>query len=83
MPAVLAWGYGVNFHGKGKLAGRDSRGFYLDACCLSRLTDEQSQLRVRAEADAIEKILRIVRNGTPVHSLQAVAEWIWLTFILE
>jgi len=36
---------------------------YLDACCLSRLTDEQSQLRVRAEADAIEKILRMVRNG--------------------
>ena len=29
-------------------------GIYLDACCLSRLTDEQGQPRVRAEAEAIE-----------------------------
>lgn len=36
---------------------------YLDACCLSRLTDDQSQPRVRAEADAIERILARVRLG--------------------
>lgn len=36
---------------------------YLDACCLSRLTDDQSQPRVRAEAQAVEHILRMVRVG--------------------
>jgi predicted nucleic acid-binding protein len=36
---------------------------YLDACCLSRLTDDQSQARVHAESDAIEHILRMVRAG--------------------
>ena len=36
---------------------------YLDACCLSRLTDDQSQARVHAESDAIEHILRMVQTG--------------------
>ncbi|MGA2269964.1 MAG: PIN domain-containing protein [Bryobacteraceae bacterium] len=36
---------------------------YLDACCLNRLTDDQSQARVRNEADAVEGILRLVREG--------------------
>ena len=36
---------------------------YLDACCLSRLTDDQRQMRVRDEAEAIERILSKVRNG--------------------
>ncbi len=36
---------------------------YLDACCLSRLTDDQSQPRVRAEAEAVEQIMRMVRKG--------------------
>jgi hypothetical protein len=36
---------------------------YLDACCLSRLTDDQSQARVHPESDAIEHILRMVRAG--------------------
>jgi len=35
----------------------------LDACCLNRLTDDQSQPRVREEAEAIEHILGIVRQG--------------------
>jgi len=35
---------------------------YLDACCLSRLTDDQSQERVRAEAEAVENVLRMVRQ---------------------
>jgi predicted nucleic acid-binding protein len=35
----------------------------LDACCLNRLTDDQSQLRVREEAEAIEHILGMVRQG--------------------
>ena len=36
---------------------------YLDACCLSRLTDDQSQQRVREEAEAIEEVLAKVRLG--------------------
>jgi len=36
---------------------------YLDACCLSRLTDDQSQSRVLAEAEAVEHIMRMVRAG--------------------
>lgn len=37
---------------------------YLDACCLSRLTDRQNQPRVRAEAEAVERILALVREGS-------------------
>ena len=37
---------------------------YLDACCLSRLTDDQSQTRIREEAEALEQILAGVRRGT-------------------
>ena len=36
---------------------------YLDACCLGRLTDDQSQRRIREEAEAVEGILRLVREG--------------------
>jgi predicted nucleic acid-binding protein len=35
---------------------------YLDACCLSRLTDDQSQARIREEAEAVEQILAGVRR---------------------
>ena len=35
----------------------------LDACCLSRLSDDQSQDRVRHEAEALERIFRAVREG--------------------
>ena len=35
---------------------------YLDACCLSRLTDDQSQSRIRDEAEGVENILRMVRQ---------------------
>jgi predicted nucleic acid-binding protein len=37
---------------------------YLDACCLSRLTDDQSQARIREEAEAVEQVLAGVRRGT-------------------
>jgi predicted nucleic acid-binding protein len=37
---------------------------YLDACCLSRLTDDQSQARIREEAEAVERVLAGVRRGT-------------------
>ena len=41
---------------------------YLDACCLNRLTDDQSQARIRNEAEAVESIFRMVRTG--------IATWI-------
>jgi hypothetical protein len=45
----------------------------LDACCLNRLTDDQSQLRVREEAEAVEHILRMVR--------QDLATWVSSTIV--
>jgi hypothetical protein len=36
---------------------------YLDGCCLNRLTDDQSQPRIRQEAVAVQAILRLVRDG--------------------
>ena len=36
---------------------------YLDACCLNRLTDDQSQARIRDEAEAVESIFRMIRTG--------------------
>lgn len=39
---------------------------YLDACCLNRLTDDQSQDRVRREAEAVEGVFRLVREGRAI-----------------
>ena len=36
---------------------------YLDTCCLSRLFDEQTQLRVRQETIVISRILNWIRAG--------------------
>jgi predicted nucleic acid-binding protein len=36
---------------------------YFDTCCLNRLTDDQTQLRIRQEAEAVEQILRRMRAG--------------------
>lgn len=36
---------------------------YLDACCLNRLTDDQNQPRIREETGAVERILKLVREG--------------------
>lgn len=36
---------------------------YLDGCCLNRLTDDQSQARIRREAEAVEGILGLVQRG--------------------
>lgn len=35
---------------------------YLDACCVCRVFDDSSQLRVRQEAEAIESILLEIQN---------------------
>ena len=37
---------------------------YLDACCLSRLTDDQSQPRIREEAEAVDQLMRRMRGGS-------------------
>ena len=37
---------------------------YLDTCCLSRLTDDQSQPRIREEAEAVERIFALIRAGS-------------------
>jgi hypothetical protein len=37
---------------------------YLDACCLNRLTDDQNQPRIREEAAAVERVFKLVRDGT-------------------
>ena len=47
---------------------------YLDACCLNRLTDDQSQTRIRHEAEAIEHILRMIREGRAAWVASAVLE---------
>jgi len=35
----------------------------LDACCLNRLTDDQSQARIREEAEAVDGVLRLIREA--------------------
>ena len=48
---------------------------YLDACCLSRLTDDQTQRRIREEAEAIERILAQTQAGVwAMISSEALAE---------
>lgn len=42
---------------------------YLDVCCLNRPFDEQSQARVRLEAEAVTIILGIIDEG----------EWVWMS----
>ena len=48
---------------------------YLDACRLSRLTDDQTQRRIREEAEAIERILAQTQAGVwAMVSSEALAE---------
>jgi len=37
---------------------------YLDACCVSRVTDDQSQARICEEAEPVEQVLGGIRCGT-------------------
>lgn len=39
---------------------------YLDACTLNRLTDDQGQLRIRREAQAVEEIFRLIASGRAI-----------------
>ena len=39
---------------------------YLDACCVMRLNDDQSQSRIRMETDAVRTIIRLVAQGAVV-----------------
>ena len=38
--------------------------YYLDACCLNRLTDDQSQARIAEEAEAVEQTLHRLSANT-------------------
>jgi len=35
---------------------------YLDACALNRLLDDQGQLRIRKEAEAVEEVFRLIQS---------------------
>jgi len=54
---------------------------YLDACCINRLTDDQTQRRIREEAGAIELILRRFvrkashRDGNPRVPVRNPVSW--------
>jgi predicted nucleic acid-binding protein len=39
---------------------------YFDACCINRLTDDQSQARVLREAEAIEKLIGLATSESDV-----------------
>lgn len=57
---------------------------YLDACCLNRLTDDQTQNRIRQEAAAIERIIRcIVQQSIQWVSSEALIDEIERNSIAE
>lgn len=37
---------------------------HFDACCLNRLTDDQTQARIAREAEAVEQILALLHART-------------------
>ncbi len=62
---------------KQSTAAQSSRRIYLDVCALNRPLDDQNQMRIRLEADAVSLILSHVRAHTlqmvvsPVHFSEA------------
>jgi predicted nucleic acid-binding protein len=60
-------------------SGRSIRRVYLDLCALNRLLDDQHQMRIRLEGDAVSLILTHVRNGmirlavSPMHGTEIAA----------
>ena len=48
--------------------------FYFDACCVSRLTDDHRQERIRKEAEAIERLIGIATSDPNVWVSSAVLE---------
>ena len=48
---------------------------YLDACCLNRPFDDQSQLRVRLESESILWLLKKVESGHWSWTASHVLEW--------
>ena len=45
------------------ISDKNNYKIYLDVCCLNRLYDDQSQLRIRLESEAISQILVNCQNG--------------------
>lgn len=66
----------ANVNAEGQQPGRR---VYLDVCALNRPTDDQSQMRIRLEADAVHLILSHVRARTlslvvsPAHHAEVAA----------
>ena len=42
---------------------------YLDTCCLSRIFDDQTQIRIHQETEAIQRILNRLQDG----------DWLWIS----
>lgn len=61
------------------LVGDQTRRVYLDVCALCRPFDDQSQIRIRLETEAVQLILSHVRTGnlslvvSPVHDAEIAA----------
>ena len=49
-------------------------GVYFDACCLNRLTDDQSQQRIRKEAEAVADVLGLIREEQAIWVSSTVLE---------
>jgi predicted nucleic acid-binding protein len=63
----------------GATSEQSRRRVYLDVCALNRPLDDQNQLRIRLEADAVQLILGHVRSGdlvliiSPAHRVEIAA----------
>ena len=61
------------------LPARPAKRVYLDVCALNRPLDDQEQMRIRLEADAVQLVLSHVRSGelvlivSPVHRAEVAA----------
>ena len=45
------------------MVGRSHLKIYFDACALNRLTDDQTQARIRAESEVVQQILSLILIG--------------------
>jgi hypothetical protein len=48
---------------------------YLDTCAINRLTDDPSQMRIRLEADAMERFFRNVQSGKDFWISSSIVEY--------
>jgi predicted nucleic acid-binding protein len=66
----------IGSNGPGASMPSSAKRVYLDVCALSRPFDDQSQMRIRLEADAVQLILSYIRSGdlalivSPMHNIE-------------